>query len=79
VTFFLSSAAANVTENGDGPVVACGMYLQATDIYSFGLMMWELISSQRVFDDSVSIGQVSDCSTVNSGLPDSTTRTVPYC
>eukprot|EP00775_Hariotina_reticulata_P008839 gene8839-9018_t len=35
-----------------------GRMTQATDIYSFGLMMWELISSQRVFDDSVSIGQI---------------------
>eukprot|EP00775_Hariotina_reticulata_P004708 gene4708-4959_t len=35
-----------------------GRMTQATDIYSFGLMMWELFSSTRVFDEGLSIGQM---------------------
>eukprot|EP00878_Enallax_costatus_P001186 GHUV01001328.1.p1 GENE.GHUV01001328.1~~GHUV01001328.1.p1 ORF type:complete len:1396 (+),score=459.68 GHUV01001328.1:226-4413(+) len=35
-----------------------GRMTQSTDIYSFGLMMWELYMSSRIFNEGLSVGQI---------------------
>eukprot|EP00877_Chromochloris_zofingiensis_P004213 jgi/Chrzof1/13793/Cz08g12190.t1 len=39
-------------------LLAEGKMTTAADIYSLGLMMWELYTGQRLFDESISLGQV---------------------